>query len=53
MNKLVLVILALLLPPLAVYLRSGAGKDLVINILLCFLFWFPAVLHGLWVVLKE
>lgn len=53
MNKFVLVILALLLPPLAVYLRSGAGKDLLINILLCFLFWLPAVLHGLWVVLKE
>lgn len=48
-NKLVLIILSILLPPLAVFLKSGAGKDLVINILLCFLFWIPAVVHALWV----
>jgi uncharacterized membrane protein YqaE (UPF0057 family) len=52
MNKLLLVIIAVLLPPLAVFLKSGAGKDLVINIILCILFWIPGVLHALWVVLK-
>jgi uncharacterized membrane protein YqaE (UPF0057 family) len=52
MNKLLLVIIAILLPPLAVFLKSGAGKDLLINIILCILFWIPGVLHGLWVVLK-
>ncbi|MCL4137864.1 UNVERIFIED_CONTAM: hypothetical protein GTU68_066184 [Idotea baltica] len=52
MNKIVLVILALLLPPIAVFLKSGAGKDLLINILLCLLFYVPGVLHALWVVLK-
>jgi uncharacterized membrane protein YqaE (UPF0057 family) len=41
MNKLLLVIIAILLPPLAVFLKSGAGKDLLINILLCILFWMP------------
>jgi uncharacterized membrane protein YqaE (UPF0057 family) len=51
-NKLVLIILALLLPPLAVFLKSGAGKDLVINILLCLVFWVPAIIHSLWVVTK-
>lgn len=49
-NKLVLIIIALLLPPLAVFMKSGAGKDLVINILLCFVFWVPAIVHSLWVV---
>ena len=33
-NKLVLIIVAVLLAPLAVFLKQGAGKDLVINILL-------------------
>ena len=51
-NKLILIILALLLPPLAVFLKSGAGKDLVINILLCLIFWVPAIIHSLWVVSK-
>jgi len=52
MNKILLIIIAILLPPLAVFLKSGAGKDLLINIILCILFWIPGVLHALWVVLK-
>jgi uncharacterized membrane protein YqaE (UPF0057 family) len=51
-NKLVLIILSVLLPPLAVFLKKGTGKDLVINILLCFLFWIPAVIHAIWVSLQ-
>ena len=51
-NKLVLIILALLLPPLAVFLKAGVGKDLVINILLCLIFWVPGIIHSLWVVSK-
>ena len=51
-NKLVLIILAILLPPLAVFLKSGAGKDLIINVVLCFLFWIPAVIHAAWIATK-
>lgn len=50
-NKIVLIILAILLPPLAVFLKSGAGKSLIINIILCFVFFIPAVIHALLVVL--
>lgn len=50
-NKLVLILLAIFLPPVAVALKSGAGTSLVINIVLCFLFWIPAVIHALLVVL--
>jgi uncharacterized membrane protein YqaE (UPF0057 family) len=50
--KIVLIILAIILAPLAVFLKKGAGKDLVINILLCFLFYIPAVIHALWIVTK-
>ena len=52
MNKVVLVILAILLPPLAVYLKTQSAKDTIINIILCFLFWIPAVLHALYLILK-
>jgi len=50
-NKLLLVILSILLPPLAVFLKKGAGKHLVINIVLCLFFFVPAVIHALWLVL--
>jgi uncharacterized membrane protein YqaE (UPF0057 family) len=51
-NKLVLIILSIFLPPVAVFLKKGAGKDLIINIVLCFLFYLPAMIHALWVVTK-
>jgi len=52
MNKAILVILAVLLPPLAVFLNNGAGKDLLINIVLCLFFYVPGILHALWLILK-
>jgi uncharacterized membrane protein YqaE (UPF0057 family) len=52
MNKLVLIILSILLPPIAVFLKKGVGKDLIINILLCLLFFLPGVIHALWLTLK-
>jgi len=52
MSKIVLVILAILLPPLAVYLKTNSGKDTIINLVLCFFFWIPGVLHALWLILK-
>jgi uncharacterized membrane protein YqaE (UPF0057 family) len=52
MNKIVLVILAIFLPPLAVYLKTNSGKDTIINLVLCFFFWIPGVLHALWLILK-
>lgn len=51
-NKLLLIILAILLPPVAVFLKAGAGKDLLINIVLCLLMWLPGIVHALWLNLK-
>lgn len=51
-NKVLLIILAILLPPLGVFLKSGAGKDLLINIILCLFFYIPGVIHAVWVVTK-
>jgi uncharacterized membrane protein YqaE (UPF0057 family) len=53
MSNILLVILAILLPPLAVFLKTNSGKTTLLNIVLCFLFWIPAVLHALYVVLKK
>ncbi|WP_101760139.1 YqaE/Pmp3 family membrane protein [Oceanicoccus sp. KOV_DT_Chl] len=52
MNKLVLIIIAIVLPPLAVFLKNGAGKDLLINVVLCLFFYVPGILHALWLVTK-
>ena len=52
-NKIVLIIISVLLAPVAVFLKNGAGKDLVINIVLCFLFYLPAVIHAIWLVTKK
>jgi uncharacterized membrane protein YqaE (UPF0057 family) len=51
-NKVVLIILAILLPPVAVFLKKGAGQDLIINIVLCLLFFIPGVIHAVWLVTK-
>lgn len=51
--NIVHIILGIFLPPVAVYLIKGAGKDLVINILLCLLAWLPGVIHALWLEMKR
>ncbi len=53
MNKLIHIILALLLPPIAVFLKSGVGKDLLINIVLCLFFYVPGILHAIWLITKK
>jgi uncharacterized membrane protein YqaE (UPF0057 family) len=44
-----LVIIAILLPPLAVLLDQGCGEDFVINILLTILGWFPGIIHAFYI----
>lgn len=51
-NKLFMIICAVLLPPVAVGIKTGIGLHLVINIVLCLLFYLPGMIHALWVVLK-
>jgi uncharacterized membrane protein YqaE (UPF0057 family) len=52
MNKVLLIIIAILLPPLAVFLKKGAGKDLIINIVLCLLMLIPGIVHAIWLITK-
>ncbi len=51
LSKLLLVIIAILLPPLAVGLKTGVGVPLFLNIVLTLLFYVPGLLHALYVVL--
>ena len=51
-NKLLLIIIAILIPPLAVGLKAGIGFPLLLNIILTILFYLPGLLHALWVILK-
>jgi len=43
------IILCILLPPLAVALAKGIGKDFFINLLLSIILWLPGVIHALYV----
>ncbi|MBX3390724.1 MAG: YqaE/Pmp3 family membrane protein [Phycisphaeraceae bacterium] len=52
-NKLLLVIIALLLPPLAVYLKNKSIGMTLLCLVLCFVFYIPGLLLALWVVLKD
>ncbi len=53
-NTTLLVILAILLPPLAVYLHQGEiNNKFWISLLLTLLFWLPGVIYALLVVLGE
>jgi len=48
-KDILMAILAILLPPLAVFLLKGCGKDLLINVILCCFVWIPGIIHALWV----
>ncbi|MFT7300529.1 MAG: uncharacterized membrane protein YqaE (UPF0057 family) [Porticoccus sp.] len=51
-SETLLIIASLPLPPLAVFLKTGTGKDLVINIVLCLFFWVLGIIHALGASLK-
>ena len=38
MNKVILIMLAILLPPLAVYLKTNSGETTLLNLISCLFF---------------
>lgn len=50
---LIRIILALLLPPIAVFLKVGFGAQFWINILLTLLGYLPGMIHALWVLMRD
>jgi uncharacterized membrane protein YqaE (UPF0057 family) len=50
---IVRIILAILLPPLGVFLQVGLGFHFWINILLTLLGYIPGIIHAVWVIAKK
>ncbi len=46
------IIIAILLPPLGVFLQVGTGKHFWINVLLTILGFIPGIIHAVWVIAK-
>ncbi len=54
-NQLLLIIIAILLPPLAVYLlRKSFDGALILNIILTIIgFWVLGIIHAVYLILKK
>jgi uncharacterized membrane protein YqaE (UPF0057 family) len=46
------IIIAIFIPPLAVFTQVGLGKHFWINLLLTLCGWLPGVIHAFWVIGK-
>ena len=46
------IIIAILLPPLGVFLQVGIGMQFWINVLLTILGYIPGIIHAVWVIAK-
>ena len=53
MQTFISLLLAALLPPVGVLMKKGLGGAFVVNCVLCVLFWFPAILHAVWVITHD
>lgn len=53
LNKFLLTLLALILPPVAVYVRAGHHWQLYFNIFFCLLLYLPAIIHAVWFVRRH
>ncbi len=46
------IVIAIFLPPVAVFTQVGLGKHFWINLVLTLLGWLPGVVHAIWVIGK-
>jgi len=51
--KILKIILAIILPPVAAFMQVGLTAHFWINLVLCLFFVFPGVIHALWLVLTD
>jgi len=47
------IVLAIIMPPVAVFLTIGIGFHFWINILLTILGGLPGIVHALWVIIRK
>ncbi len=50
---LIRILVAILLPPLGVFLQVGIGMHFWINIVLTILGYIPGIVHAVWVIAKK
>jgi uncharacterized membrane protein YqaE (UPF0057 family) len=50
-NRVLLIILAIFIPPIAVLISKGLGVEFLIDILLTLLFWLPGIIYALYLIL--
>lgn len=50
---LVRIVIAILLPPLGVFLQVGIGPQFWINILLTLLGYIPGIVHAIWIIARR
>lgn len=46
-------LLAILVPPVGVFMAFGVGSTLFINIGLTLLGWIPGIIHAVWAIVKQ
>lgn len=47
------VLIAILLPPLGVFLQVGIGKHFWLNIILTLLGYIPGIVHAVWIIARR
>lgn len=47
------ILVAILLPPLGVFLQVGIGLQFWLNILLTLLGYVPGIIHAVWIILRR
>jgi uncharacterized membrane protein YqaE (UPF0057 family) len=53
MSNLIRVLLAILLPPVGVFLTVGFGGAFWLNILLTILGYIPGIVHAVWIIARH
>lgn len=52
-SDIIKIILAIILPPVGVFLEVGLGMHFWLNIVLTILGWVPGVIHALYIILTR
>ncbi|MBB3974675.1 YqaE/Pmp3 family membrane protein [Hansschlegelia beijingensis] len=47
------ILIAILVPPLGVFLQVGLGLQFWLNILLTILGYVPGIIHAIWVIMRR
>ena len=52
-KDIIRIIIAIVLPPVGVFLQVGIGLHFWINLILTFLGYLPGIVHAIWVIVKK